>query len=164
MKPETLTKIAEMLDYNPETGVFTWLVSRGTKKAGSEAGCVSKINNYVIISVDGKLYLAHRLGWLLMTGEWPDEVDHINHNGLDNRWVNLRNVDHRENGLNNSMSSKNKSGCTGVCWHKKNKRWSAQISSIDGRIHLGSFKDIFEAACARKSAENKHNYHENHGL
>jgi hypothetical protein len=49
--------------------------------------------DYRAIRVDGGLYLEHRVIWLLVTGVWPEGViAHVNGDGHDNRWNNLRHV------------------------------------------------------------------------
>ena len=91
--------LKENLEYCPDTGNFTWLVSKNNRvKAGAIA---SNINyyGYVRIGINGKQYGAHRLAFLWMTGEFPDECDHINHQRSDNRWENLRSVTSAENNL-----------------------------------------------------------------
>jgi hypothetical protein len=70
----TAERLREVLDYNPETGVFTWKVRTSIRVvAGKVAGSVGK-RGYLIIGVGGRNYYAHRLAWLHMTGEWPIAV------------------------------------------------------------------------------------------
>ena len=159
----TQERLKELLHYDPEAGLFTWLVSSGNGvKVGDIAGSFS--HGYIQIRVKGKLHQAHRLVWLYMSGVWPkDQIDHINHIRDDNRIVNLREATHRENGRNRSMKSNNKSGVTGVHRYEQRKKWVAQIKVDDKLIYLGCFTDKFEAVCARKSAENKFGFHPNHG-
>lgn len=78
----------EWIDYDPETGVFTWRKGRGLK--GRTCGSV-KADGYFVIKFRGKTYPAGRLAWFYMNGEWPPEtIDHINRDPLDNRYCNLR--------------------------------------------------------------------------
>lgn len=146
------TLLKELLDYNPETGVFSWAKDIGYKlKKGQKAGSLSC--GYVRIKLFKKSYMAHRLAFLYMTGKWPDkEVDHINQIRDDNRWTNLREVTRTEN-LRNRVFSCSESGKTGVYWDKKGGKWRAQIR-IDGKNkYLGSFTDLKEAVKVRESAE-----------
>jgi len=131
-------------------------------KIGDIAG--SNSNGYISISIYGIHRMAHRLIWLYIYGEWPSgQIDHINHNTIDNRIENLRIVTNRENGLNHSLGKRNKSGFTGVFWRKEINKWSARIKTEKSYESLGVFDDWFDAVCARISANNKHGYHENHG-
>lgn len=99
-----------------------------------------------------------------MTGSWPKEqIDHINHVRSDNRWINLREATNQENCKNRSISIRNKSGVVGVRWTKGKTKWAAYIHVNSKDKYLGFFFDKFEAICARKSAENKHGFHANHG-
>jgi len=159
----TQSEPKELLHYDPEIGIFTRLIRTTNRiKIGDIAGTDHNAG-YIAITVKGKLYLAHRLAWLYMTGEWPKEIDHINHVRNDNRWVNLQDGTRSDNQRNQSLHNKNTSGITGVHWCKRDRRWVAQIRNIRERIRLGSFTDKFEAICARKSADNKYGYHANHG-
>jgi len=104
----------------------------------------------------------HRLAWLYMTGEWPEnQIDHINHIGTDNRWVNLRDTD--ENPMNRGMQGNNTSGFTGVSWHKYGKKWQAEMQVGGEHIHIGYFTNKQQAIDARKSANIEYGFHENHG-
>jgi hypothetical protein len=161
----TQTQLKELLNYNPFTGHFTWRVSRrGRKGVGAVAGSI-QIGGYVRIQIDGQQHLAHRLAFLYMTGEFPEDgVDHISGVKSDNRWSNLRPADNALNSRNCSQRSNNKSGVTGVSWSKARGKWVVYIVDDTGRnLNLGGYEDWFEAVCARKSAEVSHGYHINHG-
>ena len=152
------------LHYNSDTGIFIRKIATSSNAAvGDIAGYLHR-EGYIIIRVDGKGYLAHRLAWLYMAGKWPeDQIDHINHIRNDNRWRNLREATQQENCKNRSIRKTNTSGVTGVCWHKARGKWDAYIKVDCRSIFLGSYVDRFEAICARLSANNKHGFHENHG-
>lgn len=84
------------------------------------------------------------------------DVDHINHDTLDNRKSNLRVCSHSENLRNRTGPNRNsKSGTRGVCWYKRDSKWHAQIKVGYRRIHLGYFSNIEDArrAYAKASAE-----------
>jgi len=87
----------------------------------------------------------------------PDgvHVDHINHDGLDNRRDNLRLCNVSENIMNAQKRSDNKSGFKGVSWEKIGRKWRAQIRSRGKKIHLGSFDSPEDAhqAYSRASQE-----------
>ena len=152
--------VSALLRYEPDTGK---LYRKNGLLAGEEAGYLRK-DRYCYTRVNGKQYLSHRLAWLLHTGEWPDgTLDHINHDAADNRIENLRIVTHQENQRNAKRRCDNSTGLTGVTWRERTQRWHARITVSRIRTHLGSFDNIFEAACARKSAENRYGFHENHG-
>lgn len=156
-------KVKKLLSYDALTGNFNWLVSIGSSKSGSIAGSKHS-DGYRHVMIEGKLYLNHRLAFLYMTGEFPPaQVDHINHNRMDNRWENLRPVTNRSNQRNQSIYKNNKSGCSGVHWSKCCQKWQAQISSNNKRVNLGLFPLLKDAVKARQDAEVVHGYHKNHG-
>lgn len=96
-----------------------------------------------------------------MTGEWPDQVDHINGIRDDNRWCNLRDVDNQGNAKNQKMRSDNKSGVTGVC--RKDGKWLSYIYVKGNRVDLGLLDNLDDAVKIRKQAELKYKFHRNHG-
>lgn len=140
-------KIKEILNYDPETGVFTWKVTRSNNaKKGEIAGTYSRGKyDYNLIYINSKAYLAHRLAWRYMTGEDPiGLIDHINGNTLDNRFSNLRKCDVQQNQFNSKCRVTNKSGFKGVTTHKDGK-FSARIMHNGMQVYLGYF-DTPEAA------------------
>jgi hypothetical protein len=150
----TQSRLKELLDYNPDTGVFVWRESRrGTVLKGSVAGHRHS-NGYTEIKVDGVIYMAHRLVWLFVHGYIPPrEVDHINRVRDDNKISNLRLAHSFENSQNRNRQKNSTSKVAGVCWCKDNKMWRARISVNNKRVHLGRFPSLEEAKAARAAAK-----------
>ena len=157
----TVCEVKKRLDYNPDSGAFTWKVKTkrhaGVSWPGDVAGTIKSETGYMFLGLWGFQYRAHRLAFLMMTGEWPrDEVDHINGNRADNRWCNLRSATRPQNGRNTAIGTSNKSGCKGVSFRKDTSKWHARIV-VDGKtILLGNFSLIEDAISARKTAEMKY--------
>jgi len=163
MANESITQkeLKELFDYFPCSGEFIRKKHiHYNAKIGDKAGCINTAG-YVQISIKGVLFLAHRLAWTYMTGETPVFIDHINHDRSDNRWENLRQTTHQENCKNCTFSKANTSGCTGVIW--ADNRWVARIKVNYKEIVIGRFVKFSDAVKARKSAEIKYGFHENHG-
>lgn len=144
----TAARLREMLNYDLETGIFTWL-KRATPriKIGDVAGTRSKTEGYIHIQVDGSVYCAHRLAILYVTGEWPPhEVDHWNSVRDDNRWSNLRPATKRQNMQNKRRAgSNNGTGLIGAYAAKATGHFVAKIQ-IDGIGHyLGTYDTALEA-------------------
>ena len=149
----TAKRLRELLDYDKETGEFQWRISRGSAKAGDIAGSGNALS-YAVIRVDRESYLAHRMAWLHVYGEWPDdEIDHINGIQNDNRIENLRAATHAENGQNLPIRSNNTSKHTGVCWHKRRRKWQSRIVVNGVARYLGYFADFDKAVTARIKAK-----------
>lgn len=159
--PITQQQLKEVLDYNERTGEFTWKVTLSNRgKKGNIAG-YKNTQGYWYIRIHGDKYLAHRLAWLYVHGDWPkNEIDHINHDRADNRLCNLRPVTRKENCRNSGLRSNNTSGKTGVSRLKANGKWK---STIQDR-YLGTFDDFEHAVIAREAAEKALGYHPNHGV
>lgn len=143
----TQKRLKAVLHYDPVTGVFKRFSGKGCK-SGS-IGTVPKGDRfaYLRIGVDRKIYGAHRLAWLYMTGSFPDRlIDHINGDKLDNRFVNLRLATNSENKQNvRKARSDSRSGLIGATWYAQGQKWRAAIQ-IDGKKkHLGYFNTAEEA-------------------
>lgn len=154
------------LSYDPETGSFTHRIDKrgGRVKAGSMVKTKPSRDGYLHIGVGGIIYLAHRLAWLLTYGEWPDmQVDHKDHVRTNNRIDNLRLVTPQGNKMNETLRADNTSGTTGVCWNKREGKWSAYVYQNRKLISLGYFHAKDEAITARAKANDNFGFHENHG-
>jgi hypothetical protein len=158
-------EIRRRIGYNPETGEFWWKVTIGGRGAKSGEPMTGRLNGrgYLDIGVNNKRHLLHRVAWFLSKGEWPEHIDHIDHNRTNNRIANLRSVSNAQNMLNKGMSSRNRSGITGVDWYGRDKKWRAQIAKGKKHIWLGCFDSLLDAVAARKSAEARLGFHANHG-
>lgn len=153
----TVSRLREVLHYEPDTGLFTREFTTGGEIKGCIAGGIDRINGYLRISVNGTSYKAHRLAWFYMTGAWPlGVIDHINGDKLDNRFCNLRDATHQINNQNiHAAGKRTTSGLRGVSWLKSRKQWRSTIF-VDGKsIHLGFFGDKNEAHAAYKAAKKK---------
>lgn len=141
----TPERLREVLQYDAETGEFTWKVScRNSCKPGRVAGRIHK--GYRQICVGCRQYLAHRLAWFYSHGEWPNAiVDHINGDRSDNRIDNLRLANKSLNGANAALSKRNRVGIKGV--YQRNNRWAAQIRGNGRNLWLGTY-DTPQAAQA----------------
>lgn len=132
-----LERLKELFEYNSETGLFIRKISCGRQKAGVIAGTLMKDKKYVAIAIDGELYYAHRLAWLYMTGEWPkDLIDHIDIDGKNNKWVNLRETTNAQNLRNRKANKNNTTGVKGI--HKNKDGYMV-------RICIGTYKTLEEA-------------------
>jgi HNH endonuclease len=160
-RPElTAERLLEILDYAPDTGIFTWRPRPGKRlwnssHAGKPAGQLSE-RGYIRIEIGGKRYRAHRLAHLWMVGKWPgSSIDHVDRNRADNRWSKLRPATPSQQIANQEPSRRNKSGVRGVYFDKERAVWRS-IIEVDGRErYLGRFKDFEDAVSARKAAEEK---------
>lgn len=146
-----------VLDYNPETGLFKWKVRTSIRVVvGAVAGSVSD-DGYIVIRIGRKIYRAHRLAFLWMTGKFPTgHVDHINTIRTDNRWCNLRQCSRSQNQCNRTKQSNNTSGFKGVSFEKRTGLWKAGLGINRKFINLGRFKTPELAHAAYCQAVEKH--------
>lgn len=157
-KPLTAERLRELLRYDPATGVFTWLCKRGENDVSGKMAGVLNNERRRVIRVDYRMYYAHRLAWLYMTGEWPaDKVDHRDGDPSNNRWSNLRAATGPQNGWNMRRNVRNTSGVKGVTYVKRWRNWRAMVTA-NGRARLvGDFKSKSAAEAAiRVARENLH--------
>lgn len=144
VNPIPIERVREVFDYNPLTGALLWRIKASKNTIlGTEAGCVSE--NYRLIRFDKQLYRAHRLVWAWVTGKEPPlYLDHIDGNGLNNRFWNLRPATLVENNMNKAAT-----GCTE---RKSDGRWIAQIGCNKTVYYLGTFPTKLEAMAAYTGA------------
>ena len=159
----TQQQLKTQVHYNPRTGIFKRTVKTSKANIGDEI--TRKTNRgYIQFSVLGKLYSGHRLAWLYEHGKFPkNQIDHINHDRIDNRIDNLREATNAENHKNRTMQSNNTSGYNGVYWREDRRRWYVSITIDQKTKHIGYFKAKDDAVSARKEAEKKYNFYNNYG-
>jgi hypothetical protein len=127
-----------LLDYDPETGKFKWLVRCGRQQVGVNAGTVS--GRYSYIRINGKPKLAHRVAFAWVHGRWPEcQIDHINGDKRDNRIANLREATSRQNMANSKLRSDNTSGFKGVRKARLPGKWWAYICANGKDTYLGTY-------------------------
>ena len=151
----TQQRLREVLNYDPETGLFTSVgVRKGSKfRKGDVVGNFNGMG-YIIMMVDRKLYKAHRLAWLDFYGYLPEnQVDHINRVRHDNRIKNLREVTQTCNNRNTAMHRTNTSGVKGVVFCKRDELWAARVSLNNRSTYYGHYKNFEDAVRARWGAE-----------
>lgn len=132
----TADRLREVLDYDPDTGFFTWRVSNGRRAIkGHEAGFIHA-KGYRRIKIDGRLYEAHRLAFLYVTGEWPEHgVDHRDMDPSNNAWGNLRPATPSQNAANSIRAGRDlPKGVTHV-----RGGYQAKISARGEAIYLGTY-------------------------
>jgi Demerecviridae HNH endonuclease len=138
-------RVCELLSYDPVTGIFTRLKSR-VNWTGQQAGKTDSHGARQIL-LDGKVYSAHRLAWLVMTGSWPDgDIDHKDRNPSNNSWSNLRQATRSQNMQNTGLRLNSTTGIKGITrakW-KKSQRWRAKVS-CGGDSHVAHFRCFGQA-------------------
>ena len=142
----TQADLIDLMNYDSETGIFTWSKSRRGVIVGKPLG-TSNGFGYLRITVLGQSVYAHRLAWMFVHGSMPEcQIDHINGDRSDNRISNLRSVTCAQN-LQNKIrpQSNSKSSVLGVSWHEKGKKWQSHIAKEGKRIYLGLFESIDDA-------------------
>lgn len=141
-------KVDEWLNFDIETGTFTWRKSPSNNvNVGDTAGTIGAYG-YVIFSLCGRRWLAHRLIWTYLHGVIPDghEIDHINGDRKDNRPTNLRLVSRALNNQNRRTARRDsKTGFLGVTLHKRSGLYMARIKSGGKQNLIGYFKTAQEA-------------------
>ena|SRR6478752_2440739 len=153
----TQARLKELLNYDPESGIFTWISPPKTaiRFLGKKAGAVTRkgTGKYVHISVDAVQYKAHRLAFLYMEGSFPDgHIDHIDGNGLNNRFVNLRLCTREQNRHNSPPMARNTTGHKNVTQRKPTWGFNVTIKIKGKTMNFGTYKTIEEAVEKAKQA------------
>lgn len=160
----TYADFAAEFQYDPSTGEITRMCC-GKKIVADEINLSDgkSAGKYRRLYFSGKNWKSHRVAWLLHYGDWPKhEIDHQDHNGLNNRIDNLRDVTNAGNSRNMPVRKDSKTGVSGV-YPSTSGGFTAKIRDSGKLIHLGTFKTLEEAAKVRREAEERLGYHRNHG-
>jgi len=143
----TSEELHEFFEY--KDGNLYWKTNRGNKRCiGKKAGSKCK-NGYEHIQINYKYIYTHRAIFLFHHGYLPKIIDHIDGNPLNNKIENLREV----NAFQNAWNTKTKvgvSGVRGITWDKAHKKWLAQLTANNKKIHIGRFKSLEDAEEAYK--------------
>jgi hypothetical protein len=142
----TQSELKEVLSYDKETGLFTWIKKLGVRTIIGDV--ISAINNsgYIHVQINKKKYLGHRLVWLYEFGEFPIEfIDHVDGNRANNRLSNLREASNSQNMMNRKVNTNSKLKTKGVCFHKKLNKFQVACQKNGKRIFLGTFDNLVDA-------------------
>ncbi len=170
--------IRQLVDYNPETGIFIWKPRTAEHMAHGRYGPKSNALNwnnryagkradsskggfhkYRYIHLRGKVYKAHRIAWAYHYGWEPiGQIDHINGDKSDNRIANIRDVSPSLNSRNVGRKVIGKSGILCVTQTAKG-RWAVVVS----RTRIGTYDDLATAIVARDAAWKALGVTEQHG-
>lgn len=155
----SVDRLRELFNYNPQTGDLTWKVVDGSKS--SDGNCRSIRNNgrYYGVRIDGESYLVHRVIMKLMTGHDPaDVIEHIDDNGLNNRFDNLV-----ESTQPNNIRTyyRNTNGTVKGYKLLPNGRFYSSIRIDNSEYNLGTYDTAEEATEAYLSAARQFNENTN---
>lgn len=145
----THSRLKEILNYNPETGVFTWKVRLAPRgPVGAIAGAYSAAGRGRLeIRIGGKLYLGHRLAWFYVYGDMPSGMlDHVDGNPSNNRIDNLRQATIQQNNQNRAKRDGLTSEWKGVSWSTQYGKWMVQVTKDRKHVHRSVHDDERDAA------------------
>lgn len=140
----TAERARELLDYDPVTGVL-----RKRSRINGSWRQVTTINKdgYLCVKLDQKVYIAHRVIFLIMTGRWPHPtIDHLSRCRTDNRWANLREATAKENHANRGPSKRSEH--PGAFKMLNTGRYEARASINRRTVKLGTYDTPEEAVAA----------------
>jgi len=160
--------VSNAFSYDETTGHLYWKIKPSNKiNVGQIAGYTylhtESGKSYRYVTFNKSRYGSHLIIWLLMTGSYVKEIDHIDGDGTNNKWGNLRPVTRLVNSRNTRLRSNNKSGHVGVLWDTRCGKWMSQITVRQKVIFPGRFRCIVEAIGVRRAASEKYNFYKNHG-
>lgn len=152
-------RLRAAVTYDPNSGRFfrDYPPSRRRPYAKTREVGFSTDKGYRHILVDGRRYIAHRLAWFWMTGNWPpDQVDHIDGNKANNAWVNLRQATNSQNQANTKTRRNNRAGLKGAHYLKASGKWTSRVKVNGSRYFLGLFDTPEQAHAAYAVAAGKY--------
>jgi hypothetical protein len=139
----TQDNLKKLFIYNEETGVFTTRVATKLYNNIGEVAGTKNGRGYLQFLFAGKLWLAHRLAFLYMTGEIPNIVDHIDMNPSNNAWNNIRACTISENACN-AVHLRSILGVKGITKYPKGTGYLAQVTK-DGVVYRKGYRTQEEA-------------------
>ena len=142
------TDIGDIIDYNQYTGELRWKITNRKAREGNLAGFNRK-DGYLVICIDSKKYLGHRIAYYIMTGSCPEYIDHIDRDPSNNKWENLREVTQLRNLCNTKINNK----FPGVDYDKRCSKWRARLEKKGKRYMAGYFETHLAACYARWQLE-----------
>jgi len=152
--PHTPEQIAKELRVDEEGNL--WWNPKRNRKSDKPAGTIG-LNGYRYVSLYKQRYLSSALAWCLYYGRWPFSgkvIDHINHNTLDDRKENLREVSNAVNMRNRKgLTLHNTTGVTGVYWNIANNKWQVELKFEGKKISGGYYRNFDDAVAARRQLE-----------
>ncbi len=137
--------INELLRYEQKTGHLFWKKKSGRSAEGQMAGWQTlppkSKTPYLKVQINKQVFYCHRIAYYLHTQVDPSDrqIDHIDGNGLNNAWANLRLASPVQNRANVGPTLKNTSGYKGVYYNRKNKKWYALFIHEGNRRYIGLF-------------------------
>jgi hypothetical protein len=157
-KDSTLTQdqVKSLFDY--KDGCLYWknkTTNLSRAKIGCAAGSLSS-SKYLLVGINNKTYLVHRVIFLLNNGYMPKFVDHIDGNKLNNKIENLREVSNGQNRMNSKLQVNNKSNIKNVNWHKKQQKWVVQLGVEGKKLYFGAYFDLNVAKFVAETMRHKH--------
>lgn len=147
----SLDILKTLFKYNPSTGVMVRIFKSGTVK---RTGRIHR-TGYMEVTVQGKLYMLHRVAWYLHTDTDPEDlqVDHKDRDKLNNKFNNLRLATQSQNNCNRVISKNSSTKSKGIDFHRG--KYRARIRVNNTRTTVGYFSTLEKAkealAKARKT-------------
>lgn len=155
----TQARLHELFDYDEVSGNLIWKARTSRRISVGDIAGYHTSQGYLAVRVDGRLYLAHRLIWMYLYGEFPvNEIDHRDGCGTNNRQANLRAATRAENAQNCKLRLDNALGVPGVYFNQRAGRYVARLEAFKSVRFTRAFVTIDQAASARAQA--KARFHE----
>lgn len=157
----THERLLQLIHYDPLTGIFTNLASRGGAVIGKILGGLHH-TGYRHIRIDGRKFNASALAWFYVHKVWPVRMDHEDLDRANDKIGNLRPATSSQNGANRKACRNSTSGAKGVRWRERPGSrgvWVAQITKDGKVLHLGHFdadKKHLATAAYQEAAKRLH--------
>lgn len=153
----TFSYLQEILSYSPDNGQWRCKKAYSPQSyPGKKVGWMHD-QGYCCLTINNKKYKLHILAWFYMTGVWPKvDIDHIDNNRSNNKWLNLREATPSQNGANSLLNTNNTSGYKGVSWNKIRQKYEVYIKIGYTKKHLGLYKTLEKSSAVYDEAALKY--------